>query len=274
MVNAKFKKHALIAKRRLNQKSEISNMLSFDNDLLKLFISAFMAVKKQNFTRYDSKVFARSEVYRLALLKSKQNISYNVFGLDTTATVMDICAKAASKPKWCQLLYVLINHLNTPKVLEIGTNLGISGTYILEAIKDKSGFFTTMEGLPELCTIARKQFTTITSPNNFEVIQGLYNDSFPNVLKNKHLYNFIFIDGNHKKKPTLHYFNQLKLKTTSATIFVFDDIYWSNEMKAAWCIIKSDIDVNFTIDMYEQGIAIIDKNEKTKNQHFSLHLSY
>jgi hypothetical protein len=57
-------------------------------------------------------------------------------------------------------------------------------------------------------------------------------------------------------------------------IFVFDDIYWSEEMTEAWQIIQNDPDVNFSIDLYMMGIAIIDKNESIKNSSFSLHLGY
>ena len=45
-------------------------------------------------------------------------------------------------------------------------------------------------------------------------------------------------------------------------------------MKDAWAIIREDDDVSFSIDLYKLGIVIIDKNETTKNNHFSLHLTY
>ncbi|GAL68205.1 hypothetical protein [Jejuia pallidilutea] len=87
-------------------------------------------------------------------------------------------------------------------------------------------------------------------------------------------FNLLFIDGNHKKTPTLEYFNTLKSKISSPALFVFDDIYWSNEMKEAWQIIINDNDVNFSIDLYEQGLVVIDKNETLDKKHFELHLSY
>ncbi len=274
MISQKIAKHQLITKRRLHQKAELKKISAIENDTLRLVLKAFRSVKHQSFSDDDIQVFKRCEQYRHALLKDNQKVSYEIFGLDTSATVSEICAKAASKQKWCQLLYGITKKLNHPSILEIGTNLGISGTYLLEAAKHQKSFFSTMEGLPKLCEIASKQFKTITSSNNFEVIQGLYDDTFPKVIQNTHDYNLLFIDGNHKKEPTLQYFNELKLKMKTPAIFVFDDIYWSTEMKEAWSIIKNDSAVNFTIDLYEQGIVIIDTEETIKNKHFSLHLSY
>lgn len=274
MIAKKINKHKLILKRRLEQKKTLDEMSKIKNETLQLFIHVFASVKQQKFTDDDIAVFKRCEYYRHSLLKDNRKVKYDIFGLNETALVSEICAKAASKPKWCQLLYKIAKKLDNPFVFEIGTNLGISGTYLLEALKNKQGFFTTMEGLPKLCEIASNQFSTITTEDNFQVIQGLYDDTFPKVMQLEHKYNLIFIDGNHKKKPTLEYFYALKTKMCTPSIFVFDDIYWSPEMMEAWTIIKKDSDINFSIDLYEQGIAIIDKDEIIKNQNFNLHLSY
>lgn len=274
MISKKIEKHKLILQKRLQQKATLANMAKAKNATLQLFLEAFTSVKQKGFSDDDISAFKRCEAYRQSLLKDSREISYEIFGLNETAIVSDICKKAASKSKWCQLLYLITKKLNNPEILEIGTNLGISGSYLLEAIKDRNGHFTTMEGLPQLCEIAENQFKSIIPSNNFEVVQGLYDDTFPKVLKKEQDFNLLFIDGNHKKTPTLQYFNDLKSKTTSPSIFIFDDIYWSEEMKEAWNIIKSDTDVNFTIDLYEQGIVIIDKDENAKNKHFNLHLSY
>ncbi|TBN02388.1 class I SAM-dependent methyltransferase [Hyunsoonleella flava] len=274
MIAKKVAKHKLILKNRLHQKTTVTKMAKVENATLQLFLDAFTRVKSKDFSADDISAFKRCETYRQSLLKDKSEINYEVFGLNETAIVSEICKKAASKAKWCQLLYGIAKTIDNPSILEIGTNLGISGTYLLEAIKGKNGYFITMEGLPELCKIAGDQFKTIVNSNSFEVIQGLYEDTFKKVLQKTQYFNLLFIDGNHKKAPTLQYFNDLKSKMTSPAILIFDDIYWSEDMKDAWDDIKNDTDVNFTIDLYEQGVVILDKNESTKNQHFSLHLSY
>jgi predicted O-methyltransferase YrrM len=79
----------------------------------------------------------------------------------------------------------------------------------------------------------------------------------------------VFIDGNHRKQPTLDYFNQLLPRSTDTTILIFDDIHWSGEMEAAWEQIKQDPAVTLTIDLFFIGIVILNRNIKVK-QHFSI----
>lgn len=274
MITKKIAKHKLITQRRLRQNKALQSISEIKNSTLQLVLKAFISAKHKNFSEEDIIVFERCENYRNTLLSDDRIITYDIFGLDDTAKVSEICAKAASKKTWCHFLYGIAKALDNPTILEIGTNLGVSGTYLLEATKDKNSFFSTMEGLPQLCDIASQQFKTITASKKFQVIQGLYDDTFPEVIKQEHKYNLLFIDGNHKKEPTLDYFNSLKSNITSPAIFVFDDIYWSDNMKDAWELIKKDTIVNFTIDLYEQGIVIVDTNESIKNKHFELHLSY
>ncbi|MEW4924931.1 class I SAM-dependent methyltransferase [Algibacter sp. 2305UL17-15] len=270
----KLKKHKLILSRRLNQNEELKKIASIENKTLQNVLNAFKLAKTNTHKKEDIIAFNNCETYRDKLLIDATEITYEIFSLDETALVQDICRKAASKEKWCRFLYYMVKNTENPNILEIGTNLGISGSYMLEAMKGKNGKFITMEGLPQLCSISAAQFSTIVSPSNFEVVQGLYDDTFPKVIEKDITYDLIFIDGNHKKEPTRDYFNALKSKIKQSAIFVFDDIYWSDGMKETWEIIKKDSNVNFSMDMYEQGIVVIDKNESLPKKHFNLHLSY
>lgn len=274
MITNKIAKHRLIFERRLEQQQVLKTITSIDHAVLRNILEAFKTVKSQSQTKEDRNAFSKCETYRARLLKDTTVVTYEVFSSPQTALVKDICKRAASKKRWCEFLYHIAKSFSAPKVLEIGTNLGISGSYILEAIKNKNSHFITMEGLPQLCKIASKQFSEIVELPNFEVIEGLYDATFSKVIEKDITFDLLFIDGNHKKTPTLAYFNALKSKIETPALFVFDDIYWSDEMKEAWQIIINDEDVNFSIDLYEQGLVIIDKNTTLAKQHFDLHLSY
>ncbi|HNP17280.1 MAG TPA: class I SAM-dependent methyltransferase [Fulvivirga sp.] len=275
MIIKRIRKHLLITSRRFNQKNELRKITNCKNQTLKKVIESFLAVKLGNFTEEDSNAFLNCENYRSQLLKNETEISYEIFNSDKTAVVKDICKNAASGKKWCQFLYFITLKVDSPIFLEIGTNLGISGSYILEAVKHKKeGKFVTMEGLPQLCEISSKQFSTIIPMAKFDIRQGLYDETFPELLKENIYFNVLFIDGNHKKEPTIEYFEKLKSMVSSPAIFIFDDINWSDEMKEAWKIIKKDSDVNYYIDLYEQGVVIVDKNESEKKVGFRLHLAY
>ena len=275
MLKKKIEKHLSISSTRLNQDKELQRASKYSNIALNQTIAALLSVKKSDFDGEDQKAFSKCENYRTQLLSNETLISYKIFGSDETAMVKDICQKAASSKKWAEFFYFLAKNNDSSTILEIGTNLGISGCYALEAIKDNDNArFITMEGLSQLCAISAKQFATIAPVSKFDIREGLFDTTFPKLLKEDAQFDLIFIDGNHKKEPTIAYFDALKEKTDTSAIFVFDDINWSEGMQEAWHIIKNDKTVNFAIDLYKQGIVIIDKHETAKNVELKFHLAY
>ena len=136
------------------------------------------------------------------------------------------------------------------------------------------GKFVTMEGLPQLCDIASKQFESIANNDKYEIRRGLYKSTFQEIIAEMVKFNIVFIDGNHKKGPTLKYFSELKSTILTPAIIIFDDINWSDEMREAWKIIKTDLDVHYSIDFFKLGIVIIDEFQSKNQLHFKLHLTY
>lgn len=271
----KIQKYKSVVSRTVNQKSELKKMRSFGNATLQKVVDSFIKVKTSDFSIEDEHAFSRCEKYRQDLLNDETLISYEIFGSENKRSVKEICSIASSPKMWCQFLYCLTKNLQSKNVLEIGTNLGVSGCYILESLQhNRNSYFVSMEGLPQLCKISSRQFSSIADDDNFKVIQGLYDETFPVLLKDDVEFDALFIDGNHKKAPTLEYFNKLKPNISSPAVFIFDDINWDREMQEAWDVIKNDSDVNYTIDLYKVGIAIIDKADKHRNMEFKLHLAF
>lgn len=274
MLKEKLTKHSIILSRRFRQPSEINKMRSYNNQTLNKVLDAFIKTVSGDFSDEEKLIFSRCEQYRRVLLEDEGIIPCDIFKADTHKTVSE-SAKASSTIKWCQLLFNLTKHSGAKNVLEIGTNLGVSGGYILEALKpvDRS-FFVSMEGLPRSCEIASDQFNTITNGEHFKVVQGLYDKTFPEIMATDTIFDLIFIDGNHQKEPTLYYFKELKTKSNRPVIFIFDDINWSKGMKETWSIIKQDKDVSYTIDLWRWGIVIIDDGTKHRNLSSALHLTF
>jgi predicted O-methyltransferase YrrM len=271
----KINKHTKLLKRRFANKSVVKKAKSYDNTALTALVDAFETVKNKNYNENDRSAFLRCEAFRTELLNDDTLISYEVFGTDEKIPVKNICKTSTTPPVWSEFYYFLAKKFKSEKYLEIGTNLGISGAYILEALVQQDKFeFVTMEGVPALCDIAKKQFLKITDESNFEIIQGLYDDTFPKLLETHKGFDILFIDGNHQKDPTIEYFHALKNNISSPTIIMFDDINYSLEMNEAWQSIIKDKDVNYSIDLHKLGIVIMDNNDTNKNQDFALFLSY
>ena len=102
----------------------------------------------------------------------------------------------------------------------------------------------------------------------FENIE-LVNDTFDHFLP-KHLattsgLDFVFFDGNHQKEATINYFNLCVKKIHNETIFVFDDIHWSEGMTNAWEVIKKNPKVTSTIDLFFMGIVFFNPDLSKEN---------
>ena len=271
----KAKKHYLLFFYKLHQNNELKKLRHFNNTTLNIFLNSFEKIVNKNCTKEEKQDFNTCERYRQNLLKDSRLVSYSIFNSEQKISLKVITKKGASKKVWAQLLYFITKYTINPFVLEIGTNVGISGSYMLHAMKDENeSKFITLEGLPQLCELTNKHFSTIKNKNTFEVIQGLYDDTFSKVLQKDINFNVFFIDGNHKKTPTILYFGELLKKISTAAIFIIDDINWSTEMQEAWQIIKNNSNVNFAIDLYKLGIIVIDPKDENKNVFSNLFLSY
>jgi len=84
----------------------------------------------------------------------------------------------------------------------------------------------------------------------------------------KYDFNFIYFDGNHTKKATLKYFSWALEQVKENDVFIFDDIYWSKEMKQAWSIICKDQKVMLSIDIFSLGFIFF--KSKNQKEHFNL----
>ena len=232
------------------------------------FVFEFIKFVLNDKKKYE--VYTTIEKQRQILLKDKTVIQVEDFGAGSTIIktkkriVKDIAASSLKPKKYSQLLFRMIQFYNKKNILELGTSLGITTSYMAAA--KNNPFVTTMEGSQNIVAIAVQNFNALQI-NNINIIKGDFEKSlFPylNVTGN---IDFAFLDGNHRKTPTLQYFKQILQKSHENTFFVFDDIHWSIEMEAAWEEIKAHEAVTLTIDLFFIGIVFFKKDFKVK-QHF------
>jgi predicted O-methyltransferase YrrM len=123
-----------------------------------------------------------------------------------------------------------------------------------------------MEGSKEIADFAKQDFQKLKL-KNIELVEGNFDNTLSSVVHGLSTVDFAFIDGNHRKEPTIKYFQQLLAKTNNDSILVFDDIHWSSEMEAAWQTIRKNAAVTCSIDLFFIGIVFFRKEFKEK-QHF------
>jgi len=174
-------------------------------------------------------------------------------------------ARSSLKPKkYSQLIFRIVHHYKPNSILELGTSLGITTSYLAFANPDAK--IITMEGAPEIAAKAKNNFNRLNL-TNVKIIEGNFDETLSTVNSQLSTVDFAFIDGNHRKEPTLNYFQQLLNKATESSIFIFDDIHWSEKMEEAWNEIKQHSSVTLTIDLFFIGIVFFRTEQKAK-EHF------
>lgn len=180
--------------------------------------------------------------------------------------VRDIATSSLKPKKFSQLLFRIARFYKAINILELGTSLGITTAYLVSA--NANNKVITMEGAKEVAEIARKNFQLLQL-KNIDVVVGDFDSNLSGVLHNFSSIDLTFIDGNHRKEPTINYFEQLLSKTANNSIVVFDDIHWSKEMEEAWEYVKQHTSVTLTIDLFFIGIVFF-RHEQLEKQHFTI----
>jgi predicted O-methyltransferase YrrM len=174
-------------------------------------------------------------------------------------------ARTSLKPrKYAQLLFRMVNFYQPANILELGTSLGITTAYLASA--NPRARVVTIEGADAIADKAAISLANL-GITNVQLVKGDFNHVLPHTLEELGSVDFAFVDGNHRKEPTLQYLEQLLPYCHPYTIIVFDDIYWSAGMEEAWAVIKDHPAITCTVDLFFVGLAFL-RPEPREKQHF------
>lgn len=180
--------------------------------------------------------------------------------------IKDIAASSLRSKKYARLLFRIVQYLHPKNILELGTSFGISTAYMAAGNPDAN--IITIEGAASVASLARQGFDEL-GLQQIELLQGEFSSKLPQALAQLKTIDLVFIDGNHRRVPTLAYFDQLLACSTPSTVLIFDDIYWSLEMENAWSEIKHHPRVKLTLDLFFFGIVFFNEDIKIP-QHFMI----
>lgn len=235
------------------------------------FIYDFYTKVIQDTTHYTD--YNKIEELRKQLLKNNNPIEIIDFGAGAAERqyqislkrISEITRKTASTPKNGQTLYRLIKYFKPEKILELGTSIGISTAY--QAIASPESKLFCIEGAASAAAKADENLMQL-GLHNTKIEIGNFMALLPRTLGKIDKLDYAFFDGNHRKEPTISYFEQCAEKAYNDSVFVFDDIHWSKGMDEAWQHIKNDERVIATIDLYFLGIVFFKK--ELSREHFVL----
>ena len=249
-------------------------------------------------------VFKQAEILRGNLLLNKNTIEVTDFGAGSHVDgvkkqrVISNIAKSALSPAFqCRWLFKIVQLYAPKNLIELGTSLGISTLYLNEAAPQNAKLFT-LEGAEGISKLAQKVFEVYYTPNkiegferydtkllkpetqiqtitqgnkikNINLVVGRFEETFIPTLNLMQEVDLAFLDGNHRYEATIDYFEKILPFTNVNSVLIFDDIYWSEEMKRAWENIKNHPSVTLTMDLFWCGLVFFRK-ENAEKQHFKI----
>lgn len=181
-------------------------------------------------------------------------------------SVASVARCSACRPEACRWLFRIVRQRQPRTMLELGTSLGISAAYQAAAVPKAR--FVTIEGCPASANVARETFRRFGLAQ-LELWEGIFEEQLPAALRELDSLDYLFVDGNHRREPTLRYFHQCLAHAHSDSVFIFDDIHWSQEMEQAWAQIRTHEQVRISVDLFFFGVVFF-RSGKPGQEHFTL----
>ena len=212
-------------------------------------------------------VFDEIESLRSELKQNRSKISITDFGTgnDRVRTIADIAKHSLKSRRHGQLMFRIAHYIKARNVLELGTSLGVTTSYLTSSSSEIK--CVSLEGCPLISNLARQNLLQL-SLTNIQIVEGNINNTLEPVLLDFKQLDLIFFDANHRSEPILHYFELCLSKVDKHSIVLIDDIYWSRDMEIAWNSIKNHPQVTSTFDLFHMGIVFF--NTDLHKKHYKL----
>ena len=215
----------------------------------------------------EREIFHAIEACRLALLADDtpiERLDYGVLpdgasdpeaGVPIKTTIGKV-ARASKSAPWGELLFHLVRRRRPMHVLEMGTCVGMSASYIAAALElNGHGRLVTIEGASTVAAVARETFERLGYTDRVEVVEGPFHRSLAPTIDACAPLDLVFIDGHHDGRATFEYYNAIRACASPSALLLFDDVQWSASMRDAWSKIVAADPLAVTIDLGDVGIV-------------------
>jgi predicted O-methyltransferase YrrM len=201
----------------------------------------------------ERRTWGRIEQRRQDIAKGDQIID---LGGQRTSLAAHGLSVSADHP-WTDFLFQMTRVLRPGAILELGTNIGMSGSYMAGGLScNGAGHLWTLEGVPDLAKAAQETFKVAGLSERATVVIGWFDDTLPRALSNGP-FQLVFIDGHHIGDATVEFYRQIKPHLTMGSFIIFDDINWSRGMQLGWKTIIEDTDIRDHAVVIGFGIVAI-----------------
>lgn len=163
--------------------------------------------------------------------------------------------------KYGRLLYRLAEYFHPGEILELGTGAGISTAYLAAGAQNCT--IISVEGEADRSRYARESFKDRHFPDVLFVIDNF--DNFLATYQPSGNPRLVFIDGDHSYEATMRYYRKLFEHAEHDTVFIIDDIHWSESMEHAWKEITADPSSVLSVDLFFMGIIFFREGVVSQN---------
>lgn len=173
-------------------------------------------------------------------------------GREPVRRVADVYARASSGPLWGRAMTGLVRALRPARVLELGTNLGVSAAHIAAALRRNeaeqdiedealSGRLVTLEGAPALAALARRNLAALGHDEERAcVVVGAFAETLADVCAQHGPFDLVFIDGHHETAAALRYVETIHPYVSPGAVVVLDDVEPGRPVRGAYTALRAE----------------------------------
>lgn len=172
-----------------------------------------------------------------------------------------LLSRSSSKGLYGNVLYKIARHYKPAVMLELGTSIGVGAVHLKKGNPD--GHLITVEGCPDTLRFAEKQFD-YWNLERITTVESSFDAFFS--AKSSLTYDLVYLDGHHSGPATLKYLEALEPYTHPDTLFILDDIRWSDEMWQCWNKLIDSEQFHVSVDLGRMGLLW--KKPGQRKEHF------
>lgn len=180
-----------------------------------------------------AQIAARPETFRFASFADPLGpvrLAHSAAATQADLTCNQLANTLSVPRRWGLFLHLCAEAFGARTILELGACVGISGAYLASVTTRPT--IVTLEGSPELATIARETLAAVTE--TAEIVVGTFAETLPASLAQLRTIDLAFVDGHHEEAATLRYVETIAPHMSPSGLFVLDDIYLYRGMWRAW----------------------------------------
>ncbi len=168
-------------------------------------------------------------------------------GYPKTYEVAWLATISSVDPRQGWFLHELARLVEPRLVVELGTCVGISASYLATGIGGSGGHVHSFEGGVARTRVAEQTIASLGLDDSVTLHVGRHEDAVHSTIPGLGPIDLGFVDSDHVGQRTVAYFDALRPLLAPTGIIVFDDIDWSAAMGRAWTEIRS---------RFEEGSAV------------------